>query len=105
MASARDELATKFRDFVKLEGRGYSPLYEHLSRVIAEDAKVLSILDDAPAHQRQPTLLFAAIHDLVLAHPAEELARWYPMVSGGRIPDEDAGPALRGFCIAHEAEL
>lgn len=101
----RDALATKFRDFVKLEGRGYSPLYERLSALIAEDQHLLSILDDAPARQRQPTLLFAAVHDRVLAHPHESLARWYPTVTGGPIPDDDVGPALRSFCAAHEAEL
>lgn len=105
MTSARDSLAIKFRDFVKLEGRGYSPLYEHLSALIAEDQRLLSILDEAAAHQRQPTLLFAALHDRVLAHPHAELARWYPTVTGGAIPSEDVGPALRRFCGAYEAEL
>jgi hypothetical protein len=105
MAAPRDALAIKFRDFIRLEGRGYSPLYERLSALIAEDQQLLSILDDAPAHQRQPTLLFAAIHDGVLAHPDESLARWYPTVTGGPVPVEDVGPALRSFCATHEADL
>jgi len=66
--------------FRKTGRSGYSPLYERLSALIAEDQQLLSILDDAPVHQRQPTLFFAAIHDLVLAHPNEGLARWYPTV-------------------------
>jgi hypothetical protein len=105
MAGTRDDLATQFRNFVKLEGRSYSPLYERLSTVIADDPALLALLDDASAHQRQPTLLYAALHDCVLAHPQEELARWYPTVTGGPVPDVDLAPTLRAFCKAHEREL
>jgi hypothetical protein len=101
----RAALATKFRQFMKLEGSGYSPLYERLSTIIADDDRLLALLDDAPAHQRQPTLLFAALHDRVLAHPGDELARWYPTVSGGAIRADDPAAALRAFCATHAAEL
>ncbi|HEX9462255.1 MAG TPA: DUF2332 domain-containing protein [Alphaproteobacteria bacterium] len=103
--TATPDLATKFRDFVKLEGRAYSSLYERLSLIIADDPRLLAILGHAPAHQRQPTLLYAALHDLVLSHPQEALARWYPTVTQGPVPDEDPGPALREFCAKHEGEL
>jgi hypothetical protein len=102
---AKPDLATQFRDFVKLEGRAYSSLYERLSVIIAGDPKLLAILDDAPAHQRQPTLLYAALHDLVLSHPDEQLARWYPTVTGSSVADGDPAEDLRAFCARHEREL
>jgi hypothetical protein len=105
MADPRAALREKFRAFKTLEGGGYSPLYERLSSVIAEDERLLAILDDAPAHQRQPTLFFAALQDRVLAHGGEPLARWYPSVTGKAVPDDDVADALRSFCAAHEREL
>ena len=103
--AACDDLAAQFRNFVKLEGRAYSSLYERLSLTIAEDSKLLALLDGAPAQQRQPTLLYAALHDLVLAHPHEDLARWYPTVTGTAVPDADLAPALRRFCFAYESDI
>jgi len=102
---ASRDLAALFRGFSKLEGRGYSSLYERLSLTIADDPKLLALLDTAPVHQRQPTLLYAALHDLVLAHPQADLARWYPTVTGGPVPDDDVAPALRAFCVAYEPEI
>ena len=39
---------------------------------------MLALLAEAPAASRVPVTLFAAIHDLLLADPAAELAAWYP---------------------------
>ena len=101
----KPDLATQFRNFVKLEGRAYSSLYERLSLIIADDPKLLSILDAAPAHQRQPTLLYAALHDLVLSHPDEGLGRWYPTVTNAPVPDGDPADDLRAFCAQFDREL
>jgi hypothetical protein len=101
----KPDLATQFRNFVKLEGRAYSSLYERLSLIIAGDPKLLALLDDAPPQQRQPTLLYAALHDLVLSHPEEALGRWYPTVTGSPVPDGDPAADLRAFCAQHESNL
>ena len=50
-------------------------------------------------------LLFAAVHRLVLDHPDEELAAWYPTVTGRAVPAADPVPAFLAFCRKYEAAL
>lgn len=85
--------------------KGFSPLYETLADIILAEPGMIGLLDEAPATQRTPSLLFAALHDRVMANPGDALARWFPSVTGQPVPTEDPGPALRAFFIAHEAEL
>jgi len=84
---------------------GYSELYERLAEVILAEPSMVSILDAAAPTQRHPGLLLSALHDRVLAHPEEALARWYPSVTGRPTPAEDPGPALRTFFAAHALEI
>jgi hypothetical protein len=73
-----------------------SPLYAHCSTRAAEDAEVAGVLLAAPTVQlAHPTLLFAAVHALVLDGRAPELAAWYPSVGGDRHLDEDPWPTFR----------
>ncbi len=55
--------------------------------------------------QRQPVLLFACVHDLLLAgRPDEGLARFYPDLAAA--PDDgDPMPAFRAFAASHADEL
>lgn len=85
--------------------KGFSPLYESLAEVILAEPGMISLLDEAPPTQRTPSLLFAALHDRVMANPGEPLARWFPSVTGQPVPTEDPGPALRAFFAAHAGEL
>lgn len=96
------DLRKLFATFGATEGREYAPLYVRLGAAIAADDEVLALLAAAPVARRSPQLLFAAVHDLVLAHPDAPLARWYPSVTGGPVPDGDAFPAFRAFLAEHE---
>ena len=84
---------------------GFSPLYETLADIILADSDMISVLDEAPPSQRTPSLLFAALHDRVMANPGEPLARWFPSVSGQAVPSEDPASALRAFFAAHAGEM
>ena len=55
-----------FTDFADREARGVSPLYERLARAVALRPGLFRMLDAAPPAQRQATLFFAAVHDVVL---------------------------------------
>ena len=72
-----DELAKRFRQFADLECRGSSPLYEHVSRRVAEDAEVLSLMADADELQQRPNLLFAAVHFLLFSGTKHPLTAFY----------------------------
>ena len=74
-----------------------APLYRALSAHVAADRDLVSLLLAAPEMQRNPVLLFAAVHALVLERHAaghdDALAHWYAnLAEPPRRPDD---PALR----------
>lgn len=98
-------LASHLRAFA----REHAPdsLYARLALLIAERPAALRLLLAAPPTQQRSTLLFAAIHDQLLAvrdaasgEPA--LAAYYPSLGGRQAPDSALGDALDHF-IADEA--
>lgn len=82
-----------------------APLYASLSRSIATDDEVAGLLTEAPPTQRQPVLLFACVHAVLLAEPDDDLAAWYPNLTPAPPADGDPWPAFRRFCRRHRDEL
>jgi hypothetical protein len=97
------QLAHDIRGFGTEGVRGDSPLYAHLSEVVARTPALLALAADT--RERSPTLFFAAIHDELLREPDDELAAYYPTVGGRRAPDGALGPALVRFCVARAVRL
>jgi hypothetical protein len=87
-----------------------APFYARLAAGIAEDETLAGLLLHAPPAQRQPVLLFACVHDLLLsasdgdAAETHRLARYYPNLTA-RPTTDDPLPAFRRFCARHDAEL
>ena len=73
----RSALAARWRRFGAEECRGYSPLYERVCDAVAGDGDVLDLGLDAPPAGRQPNVLLAAVHDLVLQGVDHPLAGAY----------------------------
>jgi hypothetical protein len=71
------------------------PLYVALCQLIAQSPALLALAARAPAEQRRPNLLLAALHERVLAGAGGELAAYYPSVGGTRPPDAALGAALQ----------
>src|SRR5690349_14340641 len=68
-----DKLATIYRTLADSELQGYCPIYEQLSRHMADDAERLGRYADGIGRIGMlPILLFACVHDLVLAESAPE---------------------------------
>ena len=84
------ELARRFRETsASMEPR--APLYAALAAGIAGDRALHGLLLHAPPEQRLPVLLFAAVHDLLLANPSHPLAQWYPnLTDHHRSPSDSA---------------
>jgi hypothetical protein len=101
-------LARACRLFGATQCRGYSPLYEALSDVLAGDDDLLGLLSAAPAGQARPTLLLAAVHYLLLGGIDHPLAQFYPSVATGA-GDGGSGASLadafRSFCRERRAGL
>lgn len=70
-------ISAAFRGFAAT-ARQTAPLYAHLSLAIARDPRLAELLAAAPQTQRNPVLLFAAIHLLLLAGDDHPLGRHYP---------------------------
>lgn len=105
--SGMDTLADRFdRHARALEHERRSPLYVVLMRGAAEDARaggvVNDVFPDGPgAPGSVPELrLMAALHHLVLAGDAPELAAYYPNVGGHR-PPQGAWPVAEAALRAH----
>jgi hypothetical protein len=106
-----DRRARGWRRFAD-DCRGRSPLYGRFAAAIATeleagDHAVDDLLMAAPTRQLgHPTLLFAAVHDLLRsgAVEADDLAAHYPSLVSVERPGEPAGdpwPAFRRFCLEH----
>ncbi|MEM8619606.1 MAG: DUF2332 domain-containing protein [Actinomycetota bacterium] len=104
--SWRREIARRFGELSATTARR-APLYAAMSAHLAAQPELTDPLQAAPQTQRQPVLLLAAIHHLLLADPAEPLAAWYPNLFHNRRPPTD--PALPStvteFVTRHRAEL
>jgi hypothetical protein len=94
------ELASFYRHLADAEFDGYCDLYAGLARAIAEDEHLLDdIAAMAPAAKIIPVLLFAAVHDRVLADPSSALAAIYRGETG------DAFATFRAFVLDHREAL
>lgn len=98
-------LAERFRRFARQECAGLSPLYEALSLRIAEDDFLLSLAARSRPGQPPANMLFAAVQTCLLREPDAALAAFYAGLTLEPRPPENAFPAFRDYCIAHEGEI
>lgn len=59
-----DLISARYLRFANEEAHGRSPLYEAITRGIADDAEVLNFLKSLPPEKQQPNLLLAAVRHL-----------------------------------------
>jgi hypothetical protein len=92
----------RFERLARVECAVRSPLYAEICRAVARDEDTLELVLCAPEHQRRPTLLLAAIHDLLLAGTEHALAAHVPTVAvRGVTATGRAGPLAVSFCREH----
>jgi hypothetical protein len=100
---APDEARRRFAAFAGA-CRGASPLYATVATGVAENDAVTSLLAAAPPRERRASLLFAAVHYLLLAGADHPLARYYPSVSD--IPASgDPSALFVDFCRSRADDL
>lgn len=99
-----DKLRRSFLLFAATQCAGYSPLYERLSIGIADDEFLLELVRSAAPAQQRPTLLFAAVHELVVQERQHPLARYYASVNSS-VAAGDPLPAFRDFCSVYREQL
>jgi hypothetical protein len=91
-------LADLWRSFAELEAGPYSPLYAAIASSVAEQPRVLGrIIDDTPAETHMPTMLLAAVHDVVLRGTDHALTATYAAGTA----TGDAPAQFLDFCDRH----
>jgi hypothetical protein len=93
-------LAQVWDDFAEWECRGYSPLYERICHAVARDDELLGLTTVGPPSARQPNVLLAAVHYLILGGLDHPLADVY----AGR-STADPAPLFRDVCLAHRDDV
>ena len=82
-------LAQVYRHFGEVVAET-SPLYGRVAVALSESGEALCAIEAAPARNRHPTVILAALHDLALAGRAPALAAAYAAADG----DAAAGAAI-----------
>ena len=77
MADDEATLAERFSHFATVDCHSTSPLYEAVAAAIAGSPDALAVIARAPERKQHPTLIMAALHDLVLQGRAPDLADAY----------------------------
>jgi hypothetical protein len=103
-------LPDHFRGFAATVERDGGITYPAICRAVADDDRVLSLLDGAPLAQRRPLLLLAAVHFLLLSGAEDPLADYYDTVAQVRglryeAPSGNVVTAFSAFCETHRREL
>lgn len=96
--------AAQFERFAAFECT-QDPLYVAICRAAAASPQLLALMAHAPATQRRPNLLLAALHERVLAGVAHPLSGYYASVGGERAPDAELPVLLHDFVRRHEAAI
>ena len=99
-----DSQATAFREFAERHCT-QDPLYVAICQAIAGSLELLALMAHAPATQRIPNLLLAALHERVLVGVPHRLRDYYPSVGGTRMPDADLPAALADFSRLEQDRL
>jgi hypothetical protein len=75
-------VAEVYRRFGEVDAAGTSPLYKRVAVALSESDAALQAIEAVPARKRHPTIILAALHDLVLAGRAPALAAAYEAADG-----------------------
>jgi hypothetical protein len=99
MPTELDVVRKRLRRFADEEAATASPLYAHLAAHACTDDDVAGLLAVAEPELARSTLLFAAVHRLVIADPISDLAHYYPTVGGEYGVDGAVWPTFRSFVL------
>ncbi|MCX2864387.1 DUF2332 domain-containing protein [Paucibacter sp. PLA-PC-4] len=99
-----NQWAAQYRHFADVECP-QDPLYVAICRSVADSPELLALMAEAPATQRRPNLLLAALHELVLGGADDGLAAYYPSADGTRLPDAELPARLLDFVRRQRSAL
>jgi hypothetical protein len=89
-----------WRSLADTSCRTYSPLYDEICRTVARDDGLLEVLASAPPEARDPVLVLAAVHFMLLGGLDHPLAAVYAGASS-----VEPGPLFADLCREHRDDL
>src|ERR1700722_6457962 len=95
-----NDLGRIWEGFADTSCKGYSPIYDRISRFVATDDDVLALALEAPPAAHQPNVLLGVVHYLLLGGLDHPLAAVYTGKS-----DADPGPLFHDLCLTHRTEV
>ncbi len=98
-------VAAAFRTGAQSYGSFGAPLYSALCAGGAEDPEIIELATHAQLGAQPVFHLLTAIHFLVLGHPDDPLARYFPTLAAEPLPAGEAWPAFQSFCRARRGEI
>ena len=99
-----DEVSASFRASERIFTGMGAHLFAAFCHHAATDPELLDLAAHAMAGAR-PAHLFSAVHYLLLADPADPLARWFATLTDHPLPPASAWPELQRFARTQRAEL
>ncbi|MEI7592087.1 MAG: DUF2332 domain-containing protein [Actinomycetes bacterium] len=106
LATDTDNVANLFRWLADSEFRGYSPLYEHLARQIADELWICELIT---SHSRSPyaaVLFLDCVRLITLENPDLPLSHHYAAIVNGQNPlDPDPWPIFFAFVKERRDQL
>lgn len=104
--SASTELQKMNQWFLRFsEQTSGSPMYQYLSKAVADDPQMLTLAGHSNPKQPAPNLFFAAVHFLLQLHPGEALAKYYPSLGGRFTTTQEVFSVFKDFCHKFEKEI
>ena len=97
---ASSDLAEIWTYFADTSCRDYAPMYDQICRAVVSSDDVLDLVGEAPPRGRQPLLLLAAVHYLLLGGLEHPLAAVYTGKS-----DAEPGPLFVDVCLRQRDEV
>jgi len=102
---ANEALSKSFLTFAEKECKGTSPLYEFLSKEIAQEESILEIGGKAQKGQPIPNLLFGAVHYLLIKGKDHPLKEYYPSIVTNPKSYIESFECFKDFCVTYQGEI
>jgi hypothetical protein len=99
-----EKIKERFINFAESECKGTSQLYYQLSNQIANDDDLLEIASTTRPGQPISNIFLAAVQYLLLKHPKNELANYYPSIQKKEV-SEIPFSLFKVFCIKNKDRI
>ncbi len=101
-----EDIAEYFQHFAEVEPGENSPLYYAISKGIVNEPELLKLAQQTRYGQPMANMILGSTHYLLLQNPDQELAKYYPSITGKiEKTDDHLVPLFKDFCLKNKDEI